>query len=99
VNREQRIWATVAGVLFLLAILGGTWALQRQTDNLKADQHRSDCLLLASQQKVAEIFLDTNRVRTINKAALNAIPSLQDICGATADEILAHEAQRATEGG
>lgn len=97
-NREQRIWATIAGVLFLLAVLGGMWALQRQTTDLKNDQHRSDCLLLASQQKVAVIFLDSARIRNVDKAVLSAIPSLQDICGATADEILAHEAQR-NEGG
>jgi hypothetical protein len=117
VNREQRIWATVAAALFLLAILGGNWSLERQTNALKDDQHRSDCLLLASQQKTLQITLNADRVLAIDnrrihgdriigplaaplaKSVVNAIPSLQDICGATADEILAAEEARTNEGG
>jgi hypothetical protein len=116
VNREQRLWATIAGVMFLLAVLGGLWALQRQTSNLKDDQHRSDCLQLAGQQKAALILLHGERAvlldnRSIHRSrittmppeisdvTLEAIPPLQDICGASADEILAREVQRANEGG
>jgi hypothetical protein len=117
VNREQRLWATIAGVMFLLAVLGGLWALQRQTNDIKDDQHRSDCLQLAGQQKAVAILLDGERAvvvdnRTIHRegiagalsaplseAVLKAIPPLQDICGASADEILAREIQRANEGG
>jgi hypothetical protein len=117
VTHEQRIWATVAAALFLLAILGGNWSLERQTNELKDDQHRSNCLILAGQQKSLQIMLDADRALAIDnrrvhqdriagalaaplaRAVVNAIPSLQDICGATADEILAAEEARANEGG
>jgi hypothetical protein len=110
-NREQRIWATVVVVLILLAVLGGFWALGRQTDTLKKDSHRSDCLLLAGQETIAKIIIDgeraifvdnrsIHRLRVIpvpgaSEALLKTIPSLNDICGKTAEQILTEESQKA----
>ena len=48
-NREQRIWATIAGALFFLSVLGGIWSLQRQTNDLKNAAQEAACLSIANQ--------------------------------------------------